>query len=351
MSIPVKSGIEILKQDGISKFGYNFLRYLDIWVPAWNTITSRHPVGTNVFERDWDVLVVLDACRVDALQKFVSVYPWLDSVGSLRSVGSMSAEWMLKTFTEPYLDEIARTALVSRNVWSERVLVDRLHEHDNDPANRNYDMIRRGYPNWTPVTGDAFEHYERVEPVANQDQRLHPESTSIPQIVTDRAISVGRNADIDRLVVWYRMPHLNFFADAVDWDPDMSLDALMSGLESTRQLKPEEKSAQPVKDGDVSRERMRKLYLKNLHLVLSYVDVLLKNIDADDVVISADHSEGFGDTVWKHPYAYPFAPIRTVPWVRTSATDERTYTSRYDELQQTPLPEERKEMLKDMGYI
>jgi hypothetical protein len=351
MSIPVKSGMETLRQEGPSKFSYEFLRYLNVWVPAWNTITSRRPFGANVFERDWDVLVVLDACRVDSLREFTPTFPWLDSIGSLRSVGSMSAEWMLKTFTEAYLDEIARTALVSRNVWSQRVLVDRLHEHDNDPANRNYDMIRRGYPNWSPVAADALEHYERVEPVANQDQRLHPESSSIPQIVTDRAISVGRNVDFDRLVVWYRMPHLNFFADAVDWSPDDSLDALMSGLEPTRSLRPEEKSAAPVKEGDVSRETMRELYLGNLHLVLSYVDILLENIEAEDVVISADHGEGLGETVWKHPYACPFAPVKTVPWAKTTATDERTYTSQYDELEETPLPDERKEMLKNMGYI
>ena len=33
------------------------------------SVTARYPIGTNVFERDWDLLVVLDACRVDALRR------------------------------------------------------------------------------------------------------------------------------------------------------------------------------------------------------------------------------------------------------------------------------------------
>jgi hypothetical protein len=322
-----------------------------VGVPVWNTVTSRRPVGTNVFERDWDVLVVLDACRVDALREFRSTFSWLDSVGTLRSVGSMSAEWTLNTFTERYADEIGRTALVSRNVWSDRILIDRLHEHRDDPEGDDYGKIRRGYPDWRPVTVDAFGHYERVMAKGNQDQQLHPESSSIPQIVTDRAIHVGRTMDIDRLVVWYRMPHLNFFADAVDWSPDTPSETLMTGLESTRPLRPEEKSYEPAREREVSPQTMRELYLGNLHLVLSYVDVLLRNIDAENVVVSADHGEGLGDKLWGHPYGYPWPPVRTVPWATTTATDERTYTSQYDELNRDPLPEERKEMLKDMGYI
>lgn len=351
MPIPVRRGVEVLREYGALEFGCRALDYAGVWNPVWNTITSRRPVGTNVFDCEWDVLVVLDACRVDMLRELSSAFSWLDSVDTLQSVGSMSAEWMLNTFTEAYRDEIKRTALLSRNVWSHRVLVDRLHDHDNDPADRNYDRIRQGYPDWRPVTADALGHYERIESRANQDQRLHPESSSIPHIVTDRAIDVGRTLNPDRMIVWYRMPHLNFFADAVDWNPGMATDELMSGLEMTRSLRPEEKSYQPVKDGEVSQQTVRELYRQNLHLVLSYVDILLENIDAEKVMISADHGEGLGETRWGHSHGYPWAPIKTVPWAATSATDEQTYISQYDELEQTLLPEERVQLLEDMGYV
>jgi hypothetical protein len=352
MGPPVRKGLRTLRNEGVGQFGYQTLRYLDIWTPLWNTVTSRYPPGTNVFEREWDLLVVLDACRADTLREFTDTYPWLNSVDEMHSVGSMSAEWVLKTFTEQYRAEIERTAFISRNVWSNRIFVDRLHEHDNDPEGRNYDQIRRGYPAWNPVTTGAFRHYERVEATANHDHRLHPESTSIPHIVTDRAISVGRNVDPGRLVVWYRMPHLKLFADAVDWSPEDSLNALMNGPEPVRDLRPEEQSYDPAPSGRVSRDRVCELYRQNLALVLAYVDILLRNLDAEKAIITADHGEGLGEGgVWGHPYGYPWPPVKTVPWARTTATDEETYTSQYAELEQELVSEQRRELLEDMGYV
>lgn len=38
------------------------------WVGLHLTISSRVSMGTKIYERDWDLLIVLDACRVDALK-------------------------------------------------------------------------------------------------------------------------------------------------------------------------------------------------------------------------------------------------------------------------------------------
>lgn len=37
-------------------------------------VSSRFPFGTNVYEKDWDVLVLLDTCRVDALAEVSGEY-------------------------------------------------------------------------------------------------------------------------------------------------------------------------------------------------------------------------------------------------------------------------------------
>jgi len=69
-------------------------------------------------------------------------------------------------------------------------------------------------------------------------------------------------------------------------------------------------------------------------------------------VITADHGEAFGEMgVWGHPYGFPFAPVKTVPWAETTATDERTYESRYDPLERSPTEHESAEFLKHMGYL
>ena len=347
MRVPIRRGITALRDEGVKSFTARTLRYLGL--PAWNTITSRYPSGTNIFEKDWDVLVILDTCRVDTLREVANTKPWIDDVGQIRSVGSMSAEWMLNTFTEEYRNTIGETAFVSGNIWSHRIFNEAFHTHHR----HEYDSLHRGWPNWSPVTTDEFAHYETVLPVANQEQQLHPESGAIPQVLTDRAITVARETTFDRLIVHYTLPHLNFIADALDWDPnETSMDELMSGLEVTRGLRSEERSYDPARKGDVDRETVYSAYRQNLRLVLEYVEILLQNIDAENVVISADHGEGFGEQgIWGHPFGWPLAPIKTVPWATTTANDNGTYEPAYDRLERMPDEAETREHLEQMGYL
>ena len=347
MSSSIKTGIQILQEEGISPLAVK--SYQKFSIPFWNTITSRYPIGTNVFEYDWDLLVILDTCRIDALRELSEHRPWLNTVSQNRSVGSMSAEWVLKTFTNKYFDKIGKTAFISGNIWSHRIFNERFHQEDN----HNYTAIKRGWPEWDAVTSDAFAHYETVSAVANQNDRLHPENEAVPHILTDRTISVSRQNDFDRLIVHYTLPHLTFIADALDWKPgDLSIHELMEGPEPVRELYPEEKSYEPARRGDISAERVRKLYISNLQLALDYVEILLQNVDADDVIISSDHGEGLGESgVWAHPYGCPLTSVKNVPWAPTTATDEKTYKSKYDELDRLPDRNEREEILKAMGYL
>lgn len=347
MQVPVQKGTRTLREDGIVPFSSKAF----LWgsIPLWNSVTSRRPVGTNIFDRDWDLLVILDACRVDALRTAAESVPWLDGVERVRSVGSMSAEWMLNTFTDDYLEEIAGTALVSRNVWSHRIFNERFHER----AENDYDVIRRGRPRWNPVTAPDFGHYELVRSVANQDDGLHHDHDKNPHVLTDRAIAVGREEEFDRMIVHYTLPHLSFIADALDWDPDEStLESLMDGPEPVRDLRPEEESYEPARRGDVSLDAVREAYLENLRLGLAYVEVLLENVDAERVVVTSDHGEGFGEYgIWGHPYGWPLAPVKSVPWATTTASDERTYEPRYDRLERLPDERESIEILEDLGYL
>jgi len=261
----------------------------------------------------------------------------------------MSAEWMLKTFTESYKDSIAETAFVSGNIWSHRIFNERFHQH----TDHEYDMIHTGVPKWEPVSSDAFAHYETVYPFTNQDIRLHPEAEHIPHVQTDRAIAVGRQKEFERLVVHYTLPHLNHIANALDWTAgETTQQELMSGeLAVTRELRPEEKSFEPTRRGEVTSEAIRNSFTANLRFALEYIEILIQNVDADRAVISADHGEGFGENgTWSHPFGYPFSPIRTVPWAKITATDERTYESQFGKLDRAPTEEELREHLEAMGY-
>ncbi|WP_049927686.1 hypothetical protein [Halopiger goleimassiliensis] len=347
MAIPIRTGIRKLREEGIGPFTARTCQYLGL--PVWNTITSRYPTGTNVFEREWDLLIVLDSGRVDAFREVAESTVLPEEIGQIRSVGSASSEWTLQTFREEFRDEIEKTALVTRNGWPDHVLAENLH---NDEENFE-SQSQRGFPNWSPVSSDAFAHYERIQSVANQDDRIHPQSSHVPHILTDRAISIARREEFDRMILWYMMPHYKFIADALDWTPgEHSIEELMDGLEPTRHLRPEEESYGPARRGEVSAEKVRELYVANLRLVLEYIEVLLENVDAERVVISADHGEAHGEKgVWSHPFGWPFAPVKTVPWAETTATDEETYEPRYEALEREVNQEEQKQILKDLGYL
>lgn len=74
-----------------------------------------HPaiqLGRIIFEREWDLIIILDTFRVDALQNQVDELMG-HNIEKMRSVGSNSAEWKLNTFTERYSDKIEKSAFVS----------------------------------------------------------------------------------------------------------------------------------------------------------------------------------------------------------------------------------------------
>jgi hypothetical protein len=345
--LPFAKGTRILRDEGLSSFITRSGLYVTI--PLWNTVTSRHPIGTNIFDQDWDLLIILDTCRIDKLQLVSKSVPWIKDIDQMQSVGSMSAEWMLNTFARNYIDDIADTAFISGNIWSHRIFNERFQERQN----HDYEMIHRGFPSWNPVSSEDFAHYETVSAVANQDHRLHPENEAIPHILTDRAIDIGRTKSCERMIVHYTLPHMTFIADALDWEfRKTSTQELMNGLDVVRNLRPEEASYEPARCGKVPEIEVHDAYIQNLKLAIDYVDILLQNVNAENVIISADHGEALGEHgIWGHPYGYPFAPVKTVPWATASATDEQTYTSQFDQLERMPTEGERTEFLKQMGYL
>jgi len=95
-------------------------------------------------------------------------------------------------------------------------------------------------------------------------------------------------------------------------------------------------------------------YLDNLRSVLDSVELLLENVDAETVAITADHGELFGEWgLYSHIYGVPHPKLRNVPWVETTATDRETTSaeellSSYSGLNDNENIEER---LSALGYI
>jgi len=272
----------------------------------WRYFGWHVPRGTNIYEREWDTLVILDACRVDLLREIASEYSFVGPVESFESVGSMSEEWMDKTFTEEYADEARQTAYVTSNVFSERVL-----------------------------TVDQFLKLDEVWRYA-WDEEL---GVVPPRPVTDRAIAVARERQPDRLIVHYMQPHHPFVA--ADVSDEFVADPF--GRENGTTV------VDALRKGRISQESFWNAYRENLRLVLEDIAVLLANHDADTVVLTADHGDAVGEWgIYDHPAGCLHPVVKDVPWTETTAADEENYKPKLD-------PSDRKinveEKLRKLGYL
>lgn len=296
---------------------------------AWNALyfsaTSRYPVGANIFDEEWDVLIALDACRVDALREVAPEYDFIQGVASKWSVGSASLEWYCKTFTEPYADEIAETVLLTSNPQLKYAM-----EGRRPPI--TYAMPF-DFGDWQTVGTDQFQSIRRVYEHEYDDLYW----TTPPDIVTDHAIDVARQAEYDRLVIHYYQPHKPYIASAYP---------------EKRQLTANE--AEPyeaVNEGEKTHEEIRDMYLDNLRLALNAIGRLLENMDAETVVLTADHAELFGELgVYGHREGVPHPNLKKVPWVVTSATDEQTSAPSVEE-EDEPSEKEVEDQLEALGYL
>lgn len=84
------------------------------------------------------------------------------------------------------------------------------------------------------------------------------------------------------------------------------------------------------------------------------MELLLENVDAETVAITADHGNAMGEWgLYGHPkWTYIDSLVR-VPWYVTTATDERTYEPAEEDpesINRDVTADEVEDRLRDLGY-
>lgn len=269
---------------------------------------SHQERATNVYEREWDLLILLDCARVDMMQEVADEYEFIDDVGEHVSPGTTSSEWMYRTFTPEYRRDMEQTLHVTSNTSSDQYL-----------------------------DADQFLHLEEV-----WRDGWDGEIETIPaREVTDRTIHFAREYDADRIIAHYMQPHLPF----VTREMDSRAVTLHGETGSGPGLEPLHK------EHGYSVEELWEASVDNLRYVLDDIERLLTNIDADRVVISADHGQAFGEHgVWRHPGGTYIDELTNVPWCVTTAEDERTHSPEYSPESETEAETDLDEKLEALGY-
>jgi len=282
------------------------------YLRALQAVGRRIDYGTNVFDREWDVLVVLDACRADLMRAVAPDVDFLGAVDDVRSVGSSSSEWLENTFVGH--PETARTVMITGNTWTDRYLA-----------------------------ADAFAALDEVWKYAWDDDV----GTVPPEAVTDRAITAARERDPERLVVHYMQPHHPFVPDPIKGDGGIARTGKHSNAANPWVM---------LRQGEVTVERVWDAYAATLRYVLPEVQSLLENVDGR-VAITADHGNLFGEWgLYGHPMHTPIRALLTVPWVEATGSGCGTREPAIEPPE--PLPVSRvygadtdRERLDALGYL
>lgn len=268
------------------------------------------PVGTNVYDREWDLLIILDAARYDLFEEVADEYEYLGDVEPIWSLGSWSAEWVSDTFDGTHRKAVSETTYISGNPHT---------------IAKNLDVNALG----------ALENVWRygVDPDTG---------TVLPDTLTDVAIHHSRRNDPPKMIVHYMQPHWPFIPKPISnreflGDDDVGRD-------------PWER----LRLGEVEREDVWLCYRENLRYVLDHLPVLLENVDAERAVITADHGNSLGEYgVFGHPSRVLTPELRRVPWCETTAVDKKTREpdlSQYN-MEDTDSGTDREELLENLGYL
>lgn len=263
-----------------------------------------------VAEEDWDVLIVLDACRYDT---FEQLNPLPGTLKRRHSVGSESREYFVRNFSGREFHDIV---YVTSNPWITKVSEGTFHD------------VRHVYTEgWDPGN-----------------------ETILPSEVTKQGIETIREFPSKRIVVHYMQPHAPYIGERGQKiphqktnNPDEYVRSIWANLQYGLT--------------DTTVADVREAYRENLEIVLDSVRELWSEVD-EKVVVTSDHGEMLGDRLspipvrgYGHLPRTPLPPLREIPWLELPYETRRTIRAD-PPLEATELSEDMvNERLRHLGYL
>lgn len=230
---------------------------------------------TLIYSYDWDLLIILDACRYDI---FYSLFKNRYSIARVESRGSCTPEWFVKTFTRPLRDTIyvsGSPAITSRRVKIGEYVVD-----------------TRGL--FTRVIDAWVSCWRRVGYAHTCD----------PQIVNNLAYTTHNLYPRHRLIVHYTQPHAPYIHSRK-----------LSRYFNNLRFSADKGLWNALQNKEIDPGECRKFYVDNLTYVMKYVGNLINKIKPRKYVITSDHGESWGeDNIYNHPCGHRNPVLVHVPW-------------------------------------
>lgn len=283
------------------------------------TLKHLHNQNTvDYMSRDWDNLMILDACRADMFEETFDTSNF-DEYERVVSPGASSPEWMSETFGNK---EFADTVYITGNPWISKVAPDSFH-----------DIINVWVDNYG-VPEDEIQDSITLGDVETTDR-----PTCHPQDVNKAAEEAFKKYPNKRLIIHYFQPH----GPVCGWSDGTPRQEIDDSLHPGG-----------IQEGQSTKKEVWEAYKENLGYAFHYADELDRKIGGK-TVFTADHGELFGDKLSPFPvrgYAHPSGvhhpKLLTVPWAVRGGTRRKITAG---ETADKSVPEtEVNERLRDLGY-
>lgn len=272
-------------------------------------LDSYNKNGINIFDQDWDNLILLDACRHDFFSEYKSEFN--NEIQSVESRGAATREFITANFQGSYPDLV----IVSANGW---------YIKSSDSINLECHRI---YDCW-----DNKPSADQVTKAAKVASERHPNK---------------------RLLIHYIPPHHPFVGEtAKQILPDYQSQLNEAIFERIRRG-----------DIDVTQEQIHQCYREEVERAVEHATDLLEQIPGK-TVISSDHGEMLGEKADPFPMSwYGHMPglytdeLVTVPWVESENGERKSIEegSTRSRINREFIREDREEdtineRLRDLGY-
>lgn len=240
----------------------------------WDTI------GSNIYNYQWDILIILDACRYDLFEQYVEKHDCqqhLIDTRSMYSVASSTQTWLPRTFLNAPSRVVNETHYVSGS-----------------------GQVKKHLPE------NIFHDIEHVWKYAHDPSYGQ---TNV-RAITDAAIEAIQNSDASRHVIHYPEPHAPFHHCIGKYDAVGQSQTVWKMLS----------------DNEVTKKEVWHDYGQNLMMALDEVQTIINNVTGD-IIISSDHGNSLGEYgFYGHPRHVPTPELRRVPLARAEGLDLDTYT-------------------------
>ncbi|RDZ44872.1 hypothetical protein C5B91_09015 [Haloferax sp. Atlit-10N] len=279
------------------------------------TDSDYNPHGEDIFKKDWDNLIILDACRYDL---FKDLNYLEGELGKFTSRGSATPEFLKGNFDNKSLLD---TVYVTTNPM--------LYRHQDEIDVEFHDVINL----WT---GESW------------NDEL---GTVLPETTTNESIKAAEKYPNKRLIIHYMQPHYPFIHSETTFDKGHIGSDEPEDLTTWMQVM--------TGEIDLTRDQLWDAYSQNLETALPEVEKLVENL-VGRTIVTSDHGNMFGERSkpiptreWGHPPHIWTPELVEVPWLvlntkgeRKEVVSEKNTTDRTSEQQNIV-----NDRLASLGYV